>query len=89
MLFSPCFPEPVGHSTLDAEVQAARVQRQLPRPELARLIRRNAGVSLRTVAGELGVTAPAVSFWERGLRRPRAETAERYLKLLQQLATAE
>ena len=51
----------------------------------ARALRMGAGLSLREVADELGVSAAAVSRWERGLRRPGGRLALKWGRLLRSL----
>jgi transcriptional regulator with XRE-family HTH domain len=60
--------------------------RQACRTGAARAIRRAAGLSLAEIARAVGSTPSAVSRWERGLRVPRAEAAQRYGALLRELA---
>jgi DNA-binding transcriptional regulator YiaG len=55
----------------------------------ARRIRQAARLSGPEVAGVLGVTAQAVSDWERGNHRPSPEVALAWLRLLDDLAQAE
>ena len=50
------------------------------------MIREQAGVSQGDVAEALGVTRPAVSYWETGRREPRGENRRRYVELLGRLA---
>jgi transcriptional regulator with XRE-family HTH domain len=67
-----------------------RVQnrRRLPEPQLRRLIRQSAGISLADVADALGVTRSAVSRWETGDREPRDASVEAYADLLARLASS-
>jgi transcriptional regulator with XRE-family HTH domain len=67
---------------LTEEVLAAR---RLPSAEIARAIRRDAGVSQLRLAIELGCTRSTVARWELGLRRPRGEMCRRYADVLQEL----
>jgi DNA-binding transcriptional regulator YiaG len=60
--------------------------RRLARTGTGRMIRENAGVSVRQLARDLQVTAGAVSRWERGERMPTGFHAARYAELLEQLA---
>ena len=53
--------------------------------ELARLVRRRAGLTQDEIATALGVERTAVSRWEAGLRTPRVEVLTRYLELLERL----
>jgi transcriptional regulator with XRE-family HTH domain len=52
----------------------------------ARGLRVGAGLSLREVADDLGVSVSTVFRWENGERRPSGELAERYGELLAALA---
>ena len=72
-------------STIIAEDLARRL---LPPPAERRRIRRDAGVSLRRMAGELGVTPQAVDHWEHGRRHPRADLLIRYEDTLRRLRLA-
>jgi len=72
--------------SLSAALTDVRILRTLPRPELRRKIREDAGVSQAAIAGELGVAVSAVSRWERGLRTPRRELLRRYCEILEQLS---
>jgi transcriptional regulator with XRE-family HTH domain len=51
----------------------------------AREVRRGARLTLAEVGAALGVTAAAVSRWERGERMPRTNTARRLAALLRDL----
>jgi transcriptional regulator with XRE-family HTH domain len=51
----------------------------------ARQIRRDAHVTLATMAAELGVTKGAVSAWELGRRYPGPELADRWQGLLEEI----
>ncbi len=51
----------------------------------ARDLRVAHGVPLAAFANQMGVSEAALSRWERGQRRPRQETALRYLDCLEQL----
>lgn len=55
---------------------------------MRRRIRRAAGVSLRHVAEELGVSIQTIWNWENGRDGPSLENAARYRKLLDELAEA-
>jgi DNA-binding transcriptional regulator YiaG len=66
-------------------IEAARARRSLPSPDLAKAIRRAAGVTQAEVAAELGVDPLTVYRWEAGRRRPRGRYAEAYSALLNQL----
>jgi len=60
--------------------------RRLARSGTARSIREAAGISVRELAGELGVSPGAVSRWERGQRSPRSDTAAKWAEVLRRLA---
>jgi transcriptional regulator with XRE-family HTH domain len=64
----------------------ARERRRLPPPAARRLLRESRGISLETLASEVGVTRAAVSRWESGEREPRPVNLARYLTLLDRLA---
>lgn len=67
-------------STLAERVAAGR----LPAPSARRSIRLSAGVTLREMADELGVTPMTILRWEQGVE-PRRERAIRYRQLLTEL----
>jgi transcriptional regulator with XRE-family HTH domain len=73
-----------GASPLAELVRAAR----LPPPAERRRIRLAAGVSLRRMGDELGVSAVTVHNWETNGDGPGLENATRYRRLLEQLAAA-
>ena len=54
----------------------------------ARTVRTTAGLSQAEVGQTVGVTAAAVSRWERGERLPQSYAAMRYARLLDALAKA-
>lgn len=54
----------------------------------ARDVRMTAGLSQSEVGQAVGVTAAAVSRWERGERLPRTDAAIRYARLLHALTKA-
>jgi len=67
-------------------MEKVRTRRRLPPPNVRRLIRQQAGVSLRDVAEVIGVTQPTVTRWELGLRSPeRGPHLDAYLALLDRL----
>jgi DNA-binding transcriptional regulator YiaG len=74
---------------LDEKLEAARLRRTLPSPEVARLIRRNAGLSRTEVADLLGVSRWSVMRWEEGLASPTQRVAPAYARLLERLAREE
>ena len=59
---------------------------ELPAPAERRRIREAAGVSQQQVADELGVSATALSYWERGTWTPTLENAVAYRRILDELA---
>lgn len=61
---------------------------QLPPPIVRRGIRRDARLSLREVAEELGVAPMTVLRWEQGKSEPRLRHAIRYRELLDGLKRA-
>jgi transcriptional regulator with XRE-family HTH domain len=62
----------------------ARMRRMQQTGEAKRL-RERAGVSLRTMAGAVGVRASTLTRWEAGQVRPREPTALAWLAVLDQL----
>lgn len=62
--------------------------RQLPRPELRRALRLEAGLSLADLASRLDVHRSTISKWELGHREPRAANREAYASLLAELKKA-
>jgi transcriptional regulator with XRE-family HTH domain len=71
---------------VDQLLADARRSRQLPEPALRRLLRERAGLSQQQVADALGVSRPAVTRWENGIREPRGTTRRlAYLSLLDRL----
>lgn len=72
---------------LTAALDRARQRRQLPDPEVARLLRRRAGLTLADVGRAVGVSHTAIWLWERSRRRPRdPQHVEAYSNLLDRLA---
>lgn len=53
-----------------------------------RRIREEAGLSVRELAGELGVNPSTLDRWERGLTRPRPAQAARWLEAVEILRRA-
>jgi transcriptional regulator with XRE-family HTH domain len=68
-----------------SSVAEAAARKFLPEPSTCRAIRQAAGLPLRSIADDLGVTRQAVFQWETGLRRPSGENLTRYLELLASL----
>jgi transcriptional regulator with XRE-family HTH domain len=60
--------------------------RQMVRERRAQAVRQAAGLSQHEVGQVVGVTAAAVSRWERGNRLPQSVPALRYGRLLESLA---
>ena len=69
----------------DEAVNRQRARRRLPDPNTCRLLRRQLGISIITVAETLGVRKETVSRWELGHRQPRGKNAVRYLELLERM----
>jgi DNA-binding XRE family transcriptional regulator len=61
---------------------------RLPAPAERKRIREAAGVSLRQMAAELGVSPMSTSAWERGEVEPRLDHAAAYGRLLAELESA-
>ena len=74
---------------LNQKLEAARLRRGLPSPEVARLLRRNARLSRTEVAELLGVSRWSVMRWEEGLASPTPRIAPAYARLLERLAREE
>ena len=70
---------------LDQLLIEARLSRSLPAPPLRRLLRERAGLSQQDIADVIGVSRPAVTRWESGLRLPRTAARARYAELLERL----
>ena len=63
---------------------------ELPDPNTARALRREAGVSAVEVANAVGVCWKSVSRWERGIRAPQSEAIRRrYGRVLNHLARSQ
>lgn len=77
-----------SESTLEpaGAVAEAWARAALPPPAVCRDIRLGAGLSLRRVARDLGVTGAAVAMWETGARRPSGARLVGYASLLADLA---
>lgn len=69
-------------------VDEVRQAKKLPAPDMARLIRINAGVSQGRMAQEINVHRMTIARWESGARRPRGTARARYAALLEQLLEA-
>jgi len=67
------------------ELESIAYARRLVASGAARSIREDAQLSLSDVAAALGVDPATVLHWERGTRRPRAENALVYTRLLKRL----
>ncbi len=72
-------------STAIERIRCRAQLRNLPSPELARAIRKNAGLTQGDVAEALGVHLITVLHWEKGHNRPRGKNALAYGRLLQAL----
>ena len=79
-------PTVADATPLTEALDLAAMRRRLPEPELRRLIRRRAGVPLRVIADECGVTYEAARRWERGGRDPSGDHLRRYAAVLDRLA---
>jgi transcriptional regulator with XRE-family HTH domain len=75
-------------STLESLARSLRARRALPTPEVCKSIRIDAGATQQEVAYHVGVTVAAISGYESGLYRPRAEHLTRYLEVLSMLRDA-
>jgi transcriptional regulator with XRE-family HTH domain len=73
-------------NAIDEKLEQARLRRTLPSPEVARLLRRNAGLSRDEVAELLGVSRWSVWRWEEGIASPTPRVAPAYARLLERLA---
>ena len=62
--------------------QRIRKRAALPDPEERRRLRLAAGLSQADVGVAAGVSAAAVSQWERGAREPTGEALEAYVRVL-------
>jgi DNA-binding transcriptional regulator YiaG len=67
------------------DLTAVSKARSLASTGAARSIRLAAGLSLREIAADLGVSPSTVLRWERGERRPRTQAAARYGHRLEEL----
>ena len=76
-----CSPSP-GVSSFIEEVA---LRRELPPPVLCEAIRKSAGVSLRRLAGVIGVSPQTLLNWERASSRPRARYLAAYTAALRAL----
>jgi DNA-binding transcriptional regulator YiaG len=65
-------------SELDELLLRARARRKLPDPTRAKTLRAAAGVTVKELAGVLGVSERSVQYWEAGDRRPRGRKLQEY-----------
>ena len=72
---------------LDALLARQARLRKLPAPPIRRALRVHHGLSQCQLAQLLGVDRASVSRYESGERAPRASVAERYLEILERLAS--
>jgi HTH-type transcriptional regulator/antitoxin MqsA len=72
---------------LDALLARQARLRRLPDPSIRRALREHHGLSQGQLADLLGVDRASVSRYESGDRSPRPSIAERYLEVLERLAT--
>jgi len=68
-------------SFLDA-VDRARPVEELPPPAVCRRLRQEAGLPLHHVAVALGAEPSTIATWERGLSRPRVQSANEWRKVI-------
>lgn len=66
-------------------VERIRLSKRAPSPEMARAIRKAAGVPVQAIADELGVDRVTVHRWESGIRQPRGDNLRRYVELLEEI----
>jgi transcriptional regulator with XRE-family HTH domain len=66
----------------DRLARLARAYR-LSEGEAGRLVREGSGISLRELATTIGTNMGELSRWERGLARPRADFALRWLEAVE------
>ncbi|GAC1569985.1 MAG: hypothetical protein NVS3B18_01680 [Candidatus Dormibacteria bacterium] len=79
---------PLANTEASSELIARVRGSQLPAPSQRKRIRDAAGVTLREMAQELGVTPMTVFRWERGSSKPIMSNALAYRKLLDALELA-
>ena len=72
---------------LDALLAHRARLRRLPDPSIRRALREHHGLSQGQLADLLGADRASVSRYESGERSPRAAVAERYLDVLERLAS--
>lgn len=73
-------------NALDQLLAEARRRESLPPAPVRRLLREQAGLTQREVAGVLGVGRSAVTRYETGARDPRGEVRADYVRLLERLS---
>ena len=59
--------------------------KRLPPPSTRKVLRTDAGLTQADLAGQLGVTKQALSYWEAGLREPSGENRVAYSRVLDEL----
>jgi len=64
---------------------AAVTECRIVAPVIGEPLRRGAGLSLRDVARDIGVSTQTIFRWERGERRPNGDHAVAYLAILRGL----
>ena len=72
---------------LDALLTRQARLREMPAPPIRRALRLHQGLSQGQLARLLGVDRASVSRYESGERAPRTAVAERYLDILERLAS--
>ena len=71
---------------LDQLLAESRTRRQLPEPQVRRMLRARAGLSQESVASVLGINRAALARWELGQRTPRGQLCRDYAAVLERLA---
>jgi DNA-binding transcriptional regulator YiaG len=73
------------HVSAQESIAVLVAGRELVRTGTARAVREQLGLSTVDIAREIGVTVSTVSLWERGLRSPRGERGDAYVRLVYHL----
>lgn len=71
---------------MNALLEEVRTAKRLRSPQVAKAIRLGAGVSLRRLAIEVGVSPAALLAWEEGRYKPRGSNRVIYIDLLEALS---
>jgi DNA-binding transcriptional regulator YiaG len=72
-------------TSTETDIRLLIEAREAAKSGRAERVRVAAGLSQAEIAAAIGVTAPCVSRWEAGDRRPRGAAAIAYARLLQEL----